>query len=150
MRHLFCSRVARAAAVWCVLSALVSCALPALGSEIRSTSDFKEVAAVVDAYAQKYGAENVVLVLDIDNTLMAMNTELGSDQWFEWQKFLLDHEPHSPYLVAEDFKGLLEVQGMLYNIARMHPTQPDLPVIIANLQGKGVKTVVLTSRGPDF
>ena len=43
----------------------------------------------------KSDPEHVLLVLDIDNTLLAMNQDLGSDQWFEWQRYLLDHEPRS-------------------------------------------------------
>ena len=39
---------------------------------------------------------------------------------------------------------------MLYNLGHMHPPQPDLPAIIARLQGRGVATIVLTSRGPEF
>lgn len=33
----------------------------------------------------KYGAKNVLVVFDIDNTLLKANQPLGSDQWFEWQ-----------------------------------------------------------------
>ena len=73
------------------------------------------------ATSNKYGAEHVLLVVDIDNTMLAMNRPLGSDQWFEWQDYLLKNEPDSPYLVADTFDGLLEVQGLLYNLG------PDAP-----------------------
>ena len=52
--------------------------------------------------------------------------------------------------MAKDFAGLLEAQGMLYNLAKMHPPQKDLPAIIGRLQGLGIHTLVLTSRGPEF
>ena len=81
---------------------------------------------------------------------MAMDNDLGSDQWFEWQKYLLDNEPDSKYLVAETFDGLLEAQGMLYNLAHMHPPQEDLPGLMRRLQELGIRTMVLTSRGPEF
>jgi hypothetical protein len=45
---------------------------------------------------------------------------------------------------------LLEVQGTLYNLGHMHPPQPDLPTIIAKLQGRGIRSIILTSRGPEF
>ncbi len=126
--------------------------LPAVlrASEIVATDDFRDVAAAVAQYADEFGPQRVVLVLDIDNTLLAMNQPLGSDQWFEWQKYLLDHEPQSNELVAENFEGLLEVQGLLYNLGRMHPPQPNLPALVRRMQRLGVHTLVLTSRGPEY
>jgi hypothetical protein len=52
--------------------------------------------------------------------------------------------------VADTFDGLLEVQGILYNLGHMHPPQEDLPSIIADMQQKGISTIILTSRGPEF
>ena len=104
----------RAAIVWCALAALVlSRGSAAPASELRPTDDFAEVAAAVDRYVDEFGAEHVLLALDIDNTVMSMDTDLGSDHWFEWQNYLLKNEPHSRFLVAKTFDGLLEVQGML-------------------------------------
>jgi hypothetical protein len=91
-----------------------------------------------------------LLFIDIDNTLMSMNNNLGSDQWFEWQNFLLKNEPDSPHLVADTFEGLLEVQGILYNLGQMHPPQADLPEIIRGIQKRGIATIILTSRGPEY
>jgi hypothetical protein len=122
----------------------------AWASEITATDDFRDVAAVVLDYADEFGPQRVLLALDIDNTLLAMNSELGSDQWFEWQRYLLDHEPTSDDLVAGTFEGLLEAQGMLFMLGRMHPTQPALPTIIRSLQERGINTLVLTARGPEF
>jgi hypothetical protein len=117
---------------------------------ITASDDFRDVAAAALRYADKFGPEHVLLVVDIDNTLLAMNQDLGSDQWFEWQSHLLDHEPQSKHLVADSFEGLLEAQGLLFNLGRMHPPQPDLPRLIRRLQNLGVYTLVLTSRGDEF
>jgi hypothetical protein len=122
----------------------------ARASEITATEDFRDVAAAVAEYADEFGPQHVLLVLDIDNTLLAMNQDLGSDQWFEWQKHLLDHEPRSRHLVADSFAGLLDAQGLLFNLGRMHPPQPDLPRIMRRLQNMGIHTLVLTSRGDEF
>ncbi|HEX2475003.1 MAG TPA: DUF2608 domain-containing protein [Lacipirellulaceae bacterium] len=119
-------------------------------SEITASDDFRDMAAAVADYADEVGPERTLLVLDIDNTLLAMNQDLGSDQWFEWQKYLLDHEPRSKHLVADSFDGLLDAQGLLYNLGRMHPPQPDLPRIIRRLQNSGIYTLVLTSRGDEY
>jgi hypothetical protein len=141
----------RAATILCAAAA-IACALSAAlrASEITATDDFREVAAEATRYADAVGPERVLLVLDIDNTLLAMNQDLGSDQWFEWQRYLLDHEPRSNDLVVDSFEELLQTQGLLYNLSRMRPPQRDLPNIIGRLQGRGIHTLVLTSRGPEF
>jgi hypothetical protein len=130
--------------------AVSACATIAQASEIIATDDFRDVASTVLDYAEEIGPRRVLLALDIDNTLLAMNGALGSDQWFEWQRYLLDHEPASDDLVADSFEGLLEAQGTLFLLGRMHPPQRELPSIIRDLQSRGIHTLVLTARGPEF
>ena len=120
------------------------------GSEYRETSDFADAAQRVAEYVQQHGAERTLLVVDIDNTQLAMNHPLGSDQWFEWQEYLLKQEPSSPHLVAAAFPKLLDAQGLLFTAGRMRPAQPDLPALVAGIQQTEVPTLVLTSRGDDF
>jgi len=152
MRNTTSTSVPRAAVAWCALAALAlgGWAAVARASELRPTKEFADVAAAADRYVEKYGADHVLLVLDIDNTIMAMNQDLGSDHWFEWQNYLLQHEPDSPYLVADTFPGLLEVQGIIYNLGHMHPPEAQQPALVAALQKRGVSTIVLTSRGPEY
>jgi Protein of unknown function (DUF2608) len=151
MRTIPLQRMSRVLVASCAALVLASFGVAsALASEVRETDDFRDVSDTVERLADYYGPDRVLLVVDIDNTLLAMNRELGSDQWFEWQKYLLDNQPKSKYLVAPDFPGLLEAQGVLYNLARMHPPQRDLPAIMGRMQGLGVNTLVLTSRGPEF
>jgi len=141
----------RAVVASLLLIALLLCGPPAArASELQGTKDFADAAAAVDRYIDKFGAEHVLLALDIDNTVMSMDGDLGSDHWFEWQNYLLVNEPDSPYLVAKNFDGLLEAQAILYNRRHMHPTQDNEPDLIARLQKRGIATILLTSRGPDF
>ncbi len=141
----------QAVACWALVVLVASGFLSgARASEQRETKDFASIAARVGAYVEQFGADHVLLALDIDNTIMSMNTDLGSDHWFEWQSALLKTRPKSPFLVARDFEGLLEVQGTLYNLSRMHPPQKDLPAIVARTQKHGIATILLTSRGPEF
>ena len=74
-----------------------------VASELQATKDFADVGRDVGAIRHKVGPEHVLLVLDIDNTMMSMDNRLGSDHWFEWQSYLLNHEPTSPHLVAKAF-----------------------------------------------
>ncbi len=119
-------------------------------SDFRETETFAPVVEQAQEYADTYGGENVLFVVDIDNTLLAMDRDLGSDQWFEWQEYLLEHEPQSCHLVASDFEELLEVQGILFATTGMHPPEADQPEHVATIQELGVDTLVLTSRGDEY
>jgi hypothetical protein len=141
-------RLSSCRAVLCLL--VVLAAASAFATEFRLIDDFRDVETIVDGYAAEFDPQHVLLVMDIDNTLLAMDEPLGSEQWFDWQVYLLKNVPNSPDLVADSFPGILDVQGRLYNHARMHPPQPDMPSILSNLQDRGVSAVVLTSRGDDF
>lgn len=142
----------RSAAIPLLLSALLVYAAPAtaVGSGYRETETFEDVAARVGEYVRRFGADSVLFAVDIDNTLLAMREDLGSDQWFEWQEYLLEYEPNSPHLVADTFAGLLEIQGVLFDLGRMRPPEPELPETVRGVQDLGVVTLVLTSRGDEF
>jgi hypothetical protein len=132
------------------LALLLGTGFAARASELQATADFADAARTAEDYVARFGAEHVLLVLDIDNTVMSMDSDLGSDHWYEWQNYLLNHEQSSPHLVAKTKPELLKIQGILYERGKMHPTQPDEPQLIGKLQKLGVATILLTSRGPEF
>jgi hypothetical protein len=140
----------RARIAWCLVASLVVCAASAYAAELQSTKEFADIAAAVEHAVAKHGAEHVLLALDIDNTVMAMDHDLGSDHWFEWQRFLQDYDPKSPLRVAATFDDLIRVQGILYDRGSMHPPEDTQPATIERLQRLGIATILLTSRGPDF
>lgn len=102
--------------------------------------------ARVESLARRHGAANVLLVLDLDNTLLASERELGSDQWFEWQRSLAAGDSRR---VAPDFEGLIEEQTLLHRQGSMRLTEPGLPRRLRELQDRGVRALVLTARGAD-
>lgn len=120
------------------------------------TDDFKIIEKKALELTKKYGAEKVLLVFDIDNTLLAMNQDLGSDQWWGWQDKMFwksrkaAKKPAQLVVKTGSFGDLLEAQGLLFSISGMRATQPDLPQIVKDLQAKGLTTLLLTSRGHDF
>lgn len=135
--------------VFAVLAIYAICS-EAPASDFRQCEVFAPVVKQAKRYASRFGGKNVLAVMDIDNTLLAMDRDLGSDQWFEWQEYLLENEPNSAHLVASDMPGLLRVQGLLFASTTMHPPEPDQPSHVAAIQDLEVDTVVLTSRGDDF
>ncbi len=101
--------------------------------------------------AKKYGPKNVLVVLDIDNTTLAMPQNLGSDQWFGWQSSNCMGKEQAPsFCVADDFNELLDIQGQLFALSNMVPTEKATVQTIKELQDRGIKLILLTSRGPVF
>lgn len=93
-----------------------------------------------------YGAKNVLVVFDIDNTLLAMNNNFGSDQWFNWQKDLIGTDNINS--IAKTFDELLKVQYDLFQMSQMRLTEMNINIKIRKLQASGIKVIALTSRGP--
>ncbi len=121
--------------------------LKAAQAEIRKVVSFAPIGERVRSLGEKYGPESVLLVFDIDSTLLTMNQDLGSDHWFRWQEALPDD---SDQRVAGDFAGLLKVQGLLFAIGGMSVTEPGLAERLSEWRSEGFQMMTLTARGYDF
>jgi hypothetical protein len=139
--------------------ALALTLIGALGAWSASASDKLEscdlslvTRTAHDLAARHGGPEKVLLVFDLDNTLLKSSTSLGSDQWFSWQAGLIEaasREGAGPYLAARDFPGLLRAQTVLFALGSMVPPDARGPAVVRNLQAEGFPAMVCTSRGPD-
>ncbi len=112
----------------------------------RETADLADVTADVLDLVQRAGPDQVLMVYDIDNTLLAMEQGLGSDQWYEWQKDLSKHDQCNPRNTGNRFA----VQGALFAASAMRPTQDDAAQQVKAVQDSGVPVIVVTSRGQDY
>jgi len=120
-------------------------------SEALDSSSMKEIEAKVLAQGKKYGVKNVLAVFDIDNTLLAMPQNFGSDQWFGWQsKNCMGKSPLPKFCTTANFGELLDIQGQIFSMSNMIPTEQATTSVIKNLQAKGFKVIALTSRGYAF
>jgi hypothetical protein len=121
---------------------------PSVEPESRNaqTDDLAEVADEALQLADVFGVDRVLVVFDIDNTLLAMEQDLGSDQWYYWQRDLASAEPCSDRLVGDR----LLVQGALFHASAMRQTQADAALQLRRLQQAGLKVIALTSRGPEY
>jgi hypothetical protein len=113
---------------------------------LAETEDLTMVADEALQLAERLGRDRVLVVLDIDNTLLAMEQGLGSDQWYYWQKDLAANDRCSGMLVNDRLK----VQGALFFASAMRPTQPDAAAQLQRLQTAGLTVIAVTSRGPEF
>ncbi len=141
------------------LIVLVSCCLSACSGNLhtslpyepvrsfdRETADLAEVTADVIDQVEHAGVDNVLMVFDIDNTILAMEQGLGSDQWYEWQKELSNEEPCSPHNTGDRFAA----QGALFFASAMRPTQADAAEQVSIIQDSGVAVIAVTSRGQQY
>ena len=126
---------------------LMACAsVPPAQNLLAETDDLTMVTKTALQLADRHGRDRVLVVFDIDNTLLAMEQGLGSDQWYYWQKDLQKEDPCSGDLVNNRFS----VQGAIYFASAMRPTQPDAAEQIKRLQDAGLTVIALTSRSPDY
>lgn len=115
------------------------------------TNTYTDIKAKVAEKVKKYGAKNVLLVLDIDNTTLQMSQNFGSDQWWNWQSGnCIGKEKAPSWCVTTKFNELLDIQGQIFALSNMKPTEISTVEIIQGIQAQGVKVILLTSRGPAF
>ena len=110
------------------------------------TADLARVTSDALNLAEQVGKENVLVVFDIDNTLLAMEQGLGADQWYEWQKELGKNDRCNPQNVGNRFA----VQGALYFVSAMRSTQADGADQVRAIQDRGIAVISLTSRGMEY
>ncbi|AYA66088.1 DUF2608 domain-containing protein [Alteromonas sp. RKMC-009] len=121
---------------------------PVTGSAtITETAHFAEVNLAVETLNARYGAANVLIVSDIDNTLLTSASDLGGDIWYQWQRGKLDVKPTLAQKVSCLFEDTI---GMLYELNPMTVTDPLVPEIVASWQLAGNTVMALTSRDPRY
>jgi len=118
-------------------------------SKIESAK-FQTFEVETEKLLKNFKKERILLVYDIDNTLLTMKQDLGGDAWFTWQEGLLKTSPTSADLVAPNFTGLLDWQGVFFSLAKMIPTEAVAVEIFNKYRAKGFESLILTSRGPEF
>ncbi len=122
---------------------------PALSAEAYpSFARFSVLKEKAIALAAQYGAENVLIAFDCDNTLLTMADDFGSEAWFDWQDGLI--REGAPGRMASNFDELLVLQGMLFYLVGTRPAADDLAGVLKDLQDAGFPMIVLTGRGPEY
>ncbi len=117
------------------------------GTNIIETTSFAHISNVISAKHQDYGAENVLIVLDIDNTLLTSDIDLGGDIWYQWQIGKLHLKPSESQKVDCLYEDAI---GMLYELGTMHLTEELIPALIRKWQKSGHTVIALTSRAPKY
>lgn len=114
----------------------------------KSTVDYQEIDKYIIQKATEYGESQVLVVMDIDNTILTSHTDLGGDIWYQWQRGELDIKPTEDQKITECFYQ--DVIGLLYELNTMDLTDTLLPNYITNWQNSGITVFALTSRSPKY
>lgn len=108
---------------------------------------YDTIVADVARLNDTYGASNVLIVLDIDNTILTSSVDLGGDIWYQWQRGKLVIKPSEEQKVACLFEDSI---GLLYELLPMDLTEENVPQIISQWQTNGNTVFALTSRAPKY
>ena len=111
-----------------------------------ATKNFFQIEEEVQKLFQLENPQNVLVVFDIDNTLLKLPQDFGSEQWFMWQKELIEKKYPALPAVTDSVVSLLTIQSWIYNLSSMQLVVPDQAQWINALRNSGVSVITLTSR----
>lgn len=117
---------------------------PKIHHEVYS---FKTVAKEVERLTQLYSKDEVLIVVDIDNTLLTSDIDLGGDIWYQWQRGKLEVKPTQEQKVECLFEDSI---GLLYELGPMKLTENLVPQMITDWKSQGHTVFALTSRSPKY
>ncbi len=95
------------------------------------------------------GADAVLVIFDFDNTLMAMNNDIGSDQWYQWQSSVIK-SGDKKQMMAESRGELFDLHYKLFALGEMHLVESQTAKIVKDIQDMKIKSFILTSRGSEL
>ncbi len=107
---------------------------------------FSQVTDIVTNTSQHYGAQQTLIVFDIDNTLLTSDVDLGGDIWYQWQAGKLNIKPQASEVVPCLYQDAI---GLLYALGTMKPTERQVPSLIVHWQQSGHPVIALTARAPN-
>lgn len=109
-------------------------------SDLRSAADL----ALADQAAKK----RVLFVVDIDDTILTMPQDLGSEAWLSERMAAI--KARTPAGQTPDYDPIFYEQALWYQVTNMVPTQADGPAVLAGLQDAGIPVYALTARDPNL
>jgi hypothetical protein len=114
------------------------------------TQSFSEVKETIDQEVLEHGADQVLLVFDIDNTTLSTEWDIASEHWYLWQSDLISKSEFGTGAVASNVPDLLTVQTWILQMTNMRLAEPRIASDVKELGQLGVRAFALTSRGLDM
>ncbi len=128
----------------------------------KKTADFVSKQYTIHSYKQFYTklqaiqrkyhlpAQQILLVFDLDNTLLRMHQYLGSPEWFAWQENLLQQKPLPKQAIAPSFPQLLDDNRLILSATRTAFVEPKVEPLYLQHLLKKYHAMVLTERSCDL
>lgn len=116
----------------------------------QSTQNFQEVRRVIEEKISKYGADRVLIALDVDNTTLALEKDFGSEHWATWQSAMISQGQLGDGAVSRTIQGMFNVQSQVMALAPMRAVESEIPNELAKFGRLGARMMALTSRGLPF
>ena len=109
--------------------------------DLRSAIDAAKAARLNTAQGR------ILLVLDIDNTLLTMPQYLGGDRWFNHHVSRIAAGTDPDFA---DVSQLITAQTALFALASMEATEAGIPALLSEAEAAGIDVFLLSARGPDL
>jgi hypothetical protein len=111
-----------------------------------TTKNFGDIDNLTSQLLKKIDPKEILIVFDIDNTLLKLNTDFGSEQWFMWQKNLIEKDLSTLPSITDSVDHLLTIQSWIYNDFPMTLVDVREKQWISKLHSFGSSIIALTSR----
>lgn len=121
---------------------------PAIDSQVHESNSLITALHAARELTDEYDEEDILVIFDLDNTLLTMNTAFGSNAWWDWQSELSKKDKDQ--CIPERVPNVLDVQGAAFFASSMSQTQPDVTSIVRQLQDEEFRVMVLTARGSQY
>lgn len=105
----------------------------------------------VTEYTSKHSGK-VLMVYDIDDTLMETSSFFGGDTWYNWQRGRsITHKNGETVTINTEsvLSCPFSKMGVFFDLGESHPVEKTTVETVNKLQQK-FDTLVLTSRSPDY
>ena len=109
-----------------------------------------EAQKVVDEKSLKYGPENVLVVFDIDHTLLTTVGDLGSSYWFSWQADLIKTAEKEPTQLFNSFPELVTQTANLFCALPMRPVERTTASFYNGIRQSKSPMFLLTARSSEM
>lgn len=131
------------------LAIIIFNGIHAFASERISSKNLHILEDIIIQKNKKIAVQDILVVFDFDNTLMAMNQDIGSDQWYNWQSKVIA-ENNKKEKMFNSKSELFEAHYKIFALGSMHPVEADTVKIVKKIQNQKIKTFILTSRGSGY
>ena len=124
-----------------------------LGAKVRCREQVTDLAVLeqdLRLVLKDHPDQRVLVIFDIDDTLLTSTQFLGSDRWYRWQSGeQMQMDKGEPVIItaADEVACKFAKIDVFYEFARFEATQPEAPALVKHLQSRHA-VMALTSRSP--